>query len=58
MNEITIEWQEAGQIRQETIRNNQNSKIPCMIRLGRDPMQCDIVLSDPTVSGLHIEIFF
>jgi hypothetical protein len=58
MNEITIEWQEAGQIRQETIRDNQNSKIPCMIRLGRDPMQCDIVLNDPTVSGLHVEIFF
>ncbi|MGB5961439.1 MAG: FHA domain-containing protein [Coleofasciculaceae cyanobacterium] len=58
MNEITIEWQEAGQIRQETIRDNQPSKYPGMIRLGRDPLQCDIVLNDPTVSGLHVEIFF
>ena len=58
MNEITIQWQEVGQIRRETIRDNQNSKHPGMIRLGRDPLQCDIVLSDPTVSGLHIEIFF
>lgn len=58
MNEITIEWREAGQIRTETIRENQPSKYPGMIRLGRDPLQCDIVLSDPTVSGLHVEIFF
>lgn len=58
MNEITIEWQEAGQIRQETIRDNQPSKYPGTIRLGRDPLQCDIVLNDPTVSGLHVEIFF
>lgn len=58
MNEITLEWQEAGQISRETIRDNQPSKHPGTIRLGRDPLQCDIVLSDPTVSGLHIEIFF
>lgn len=58
MNEITLEWREAGQTKRETIHDNQPSKHPGRIRLGRDPMQCDIVLSDPTVSGLHIEIFF
>jgi Inner membrane component of T3SS, cytoplasmic domain len=58
MNEITINWQEAGQIRRETIRENQPSKHPGTIRLGRDAAQCDIVLSNPTVSGLHVEIFF
>ena len=58
MNEITIQWQEVGQIRKETIHDKQKSKHPGRIRLGRDPLQCDIVLSDPTVSGLHIEIFF
>ena len=58
MNEITIEWQEAGQIRRETIRDNQPSKHFGTIRLGRDPLQCDIVFSNPTVSGLHVEIFF
>lgn len=58
MNEITINWQESGQIRRETIRDNQPSKHPGTIRLGRDMVQCDIVLSDPTVSGLHVEIFF
>lgn len=58
MNEIIINWQEAGQIKRETIRDNQPSKHPGTIRLGRDPLQCDIVLNDPTVSGLHVEIFF
>lgn len=58
MNKITIQWREAAQIRTETIRDNQPSKHPGVIRLGRDPLQCDIVLIDPTVSGLHIEIFF
>ena len=58
MNEITLEWQEAGRIRREIIREQQPSQYPGIVRLGRDPLRCDIVLSDPTVSGLHIEIFF
>lgn len=58
MNEITLEWTEAGQIRIETIRERQPSQYPGIVRLGRDPWRCDIVLSDPTVSGLHAEIFF
>ena len=28
------------------------------IRIGRDPQDCDIVLSESTVSALHVEIFF
>jgi len=58
MNEITLEWQEARQIRRETISDRQLSQYPGTVRLGRDPARCDIVLTDPTVSGLHIEIFF
>ena len=58
MNEITLEWQEARQIRRETIRDQQRSTYPGTVRLGRDPTRCDVVLSDPTVSGLHVEIFF
>ena len=58
MNEITIEWQEAGHIRKQIIRDQQLSKNPGTVRLGRDPVKCDIVLTHPTVSGLHIEIFF
>lgn len=58
MHELTLEWQEAGQPRRETIRHQQLSKYPGTVRLGRDPARCDLVLSDPTVSGLHVEIFF
>lgn len=58
MNELTIEWQEAGHLRRQIIRDQQLSKNPGTVRLGRDPIRCDIVLDNPTVSGLHVEIFF
>jgi hypothetical protein len=58
MHELTLEWQEVGRIKRETIRDQQPSKYPGVVRLGRDPVRCDLVLSDPTVSGLHVEIFF
>ena len=52
MNELTLNWTEAGQSRTQTLND------PKPYRVGRDPTRCDIVLSHPTVSGLHIEIFF
>lgn len=58
MNEITLEWQEEGRNRRETIHDQQRSTYPGVVRLGRDPTRCDLLLSDPTVSGLHVEIFF
>lgn len=58
MHEIILEWQEISQLRKEVIRDRQLSKNPGTVRLGRDPLQCDIVLTHPTVSGLHVEIFF
>lgn len=58
MNAITFEWREAGQVKTVTIRDQQPSKHSGTVRFGRDPVQCDVVLTDPTVSGLHIEIFF
>lgn len=58
MNELTLQWTEGGQSRVETIRDRQPSKTPGIIRIGRDPDQCDLVLTDPTVSGLHAEVFF
>lgn len=36
----------------------QSSKNPGTYRIGRDPSRCDLVLGNPTVSGLHVEIFF
>jgi predicted component of type VI protein secretion system len=58
MRSLTIEWQEANQLRVEQIREYQPSKNPGTVRIGRNPTQCDIVLGHPTVSGLHVEIFF
>ncbi|PMB26660.1 peptide-binding protein [Fischerella thermalis CCMEE 5198] len=58
MNALTLQWQDAGQIKIQKIHEKQPSKNPGTIRIGRDPVRCDIVLSHPTVSGLHVEIFF
>jgi predicted component of type VI protein secretion system len=58
MNQLTLQWIEAGQAKTAVIRDGQASKHPGTVRLGRDPVRCDIVLQHPTVSGLHVEIFF
>jgi eukaryotic-like serine/threonine-protein kinase len=56
--ELMLEWTEQGQTRTKIIRPQQPTKFPGRVRIGRDPAQCDIVLSNPTVSALHIEIVF
>ncbi|TAE59325.1 MAG: FHA domain-containing protein [Nostocales cyanobacterium] len=58
MNKLTLEWQESGNKRTQHIYEKQSSQNPGTCRIGRDPLRCDIVLIHPTVSGLHIEIFF
>ena len=58
MNELTLRWHQAGQIKTQKIYEHQPSKNSGTVRIGRDPVQCDVVLMDPTVSGLHVEIFF
>jgi len=58
LHDLTLEWQEAGEVKIRKILEKQQSKNPGKIRLGRDPLLCDIVVPDPTVSGLHVEIFF
>ncbi|BAZ06405.1 FHA domain-containing protein [Calothrix sp. NIES-3974] len=58
MNALTLQWHDAGQERTQTIYENQPSKNYGTVRIGRDPSRCDIVLTNPTVSGLHVEIFF
>jgi predicted component of type VI protein secretion system len=57
-NQLNLTWTEAGVRQTQTIENGQPSKNPGSVRLGRDPAQCDIVFSDSSVSGLHVEIFF
>ena len=58
MNSLTLRWHDAGQEKTQIIYEQQPSKNPGTVRIGRDPLRCDIVLSHPTVSGLHAEIFF
>jgi hypothetical protein len=58
MNSLTLHWHDAGQDKTQQIYEQQFSKNPGTVRLGRDPLKCDIVLTHPTVSGLHVEIFF
>lgn len=58
MNSLTLQWHDAGQEKTQIIYEQQPSKNPGTVRIGRDPQRCDIILSHPTVSGLHVEIFF
>ncbi|WP_299487169.1 FHA domain-containing protein [Acaryochloris sp. IP29b_bin.137] len=58
MSELTLQWSEFGQTKTQVLRNQQPSKQPGKIRLGRDPALCDIVFQERSVSGLHVEIFF
>ncbi|MBW4615175.1 MAG: FHA domain-containing protein [Desmonostoc vinosum HA7617-LM4] len=58
MNALTLRWYDAGQDKTQDIYEQQQSKNPGTVRIGRDPLRCDIVVSNPTVSGLHVEIFF
>ncbi len=56
--ELTLEWEETNETKTFKITNNQLTKTPGKIRIGRDPQDCDVILSEPTVSALHVEIFF
>lgn len=58
MNQLTLEWVEADRPQTQIITDQQASKHPGTVRIGRDPLRCDLVLHHPTVSGLHVEIFF
>ena len=58
VHELTLEWYEAGLLHNRLINPQQTTRYPGTVRIGRDPTRCDIVLSDITVSGLHVEIFF
>ncbi|NEP44243.1 MAG: FHA domain-containing protein, partial [Okeania sp. SIO2H7] len=57
MNQLTLQWTEAGEVKTQSIDDRLPQKI------GRDRAQCDIVFSDlyrenHTISRLHVEIFF
>lgn len=57
MHKLTLTWLEAGQHQAFTWQHSP-AHPSGLLRIGRDPSRCDLVLSDPTVSGLHVEIFW
>lgn len=56
MSQLTLQWVEHGQPRQYVINAQAATQVPGRTRIGRDPVRCDLVLSDSSVSGLHVEI--
>ncbi|MBD2097806.1 FHA domain-containing protein [Trichocoleus sp. FACHB-591] len=58
MYEITFVWTESGQTKTQTLHPFQPTKNAGVFRVGRDPERCDWILPHPTVSGLHVEIFW
>jgi pSer/pThr/pTyr-binding forkhead associated (FHA) protein len=55
---LTLQYDEAGKQQTWQFSEQQPTKNPDTIRIGRDNLRCDIVLQDNTVSSLHVEIFF
>lgn len=51
MSKLTLSWVETGITKSYQIDLT-------MVRIGRDPARCDLVLAHPTVSGLHVVIYF
>ena len=51
MSELTLAWVEAGITKSYHIGLTR-------ARIGRDPARCDLVLAHPTISGLHVVIYF
>lgn len=58
MSKLTLQWVELGQIKARTLECSPSASQAASVRLGRDPSRCDWVLQDPSVSGLHVEVFF
>jgi predicted component of type VI protein secretion system len=58
MNELTLGWMQAGRLVTQKIRDRRVGKHSKSVRIGRDPARCDIIIQHPTISGLHVEIFF
>ena len=59
MSKFTLSWREDGRVHvQATDPDDFSNKKYGVVRIGRDPRLCDVVLSSPRVSRLHAEISF
>jgi hypothetical protein len=55
---LTLQYDDASKQQTWQFSDQQPTKNPDTIRIGRDNLRCDIVLQDKSVSSLHVEIFF
>ncbi len=56
MSKLTLEWQEENIIKNFIFQGKDRDDQPNLIEIGRDPSRCNLVLTHPTVSALHVKI--
>jgi hypothetical protein len=58
VNQLILEWNEFGQLKRQTIFEEQPSKVPGRVRIGQDAMHSDIMIMESGLAPCHVEIFF
>jgi hypothetical protein len=58
MFELVLEWQEDNLTKSFTILGRDGFDRPNSVSIGRDPKRCDLILTNPTVSALHVKIAY
>lgn len=54
--ELVLSWKEIGKNRSYTINSDRHSNRP--VKIGRDPLRAELVINNPTVSGLQASIHY
>jgi predicted component of type VI protein secretion system len=54
--ELRLTWLEGGIQRLQTVSSDR--LFQRAVKVGRDPLRSEIVINNPTVSGLHVAIYF
>jgi predicted component of type VI protein secretion system len=54
--ELHLLWLEGGIQRSQRVSSDRQLQRP--VKLGRDPLRSEVVINNPTVSGLHVAIYF
>jgi predicted component of type VI protein secretion system len=54
--ELVLSWTELGKHRSYTITSDRHNHRP--VKIGRDPLRVEMVINNPTVSGLQASIYY
>ncbi len=54
--ELYLLWLEGGIQRSQRVSSDRQLQRP--VKVGRDPLRSEVVINNPTVSGLHVAIYF